>query len=227
MTTRQSSHSPAPSLLGARISRRALLTGLGAAGLMLAAAPLVAPAGAQEVDTEMVLNDPDSPVGGNPAGSLTIVAFFDYNCPFCRSASSPLEEVVRADGDIRLVYKEWPILAESSVDGAVLALAARRQGKYETAHAALMAQKGRPDAASMRRALAATDIDMARLEADILAHRSEIDAMLARNLAIAEALGLQGTPVYLVGPLLVAAALDKAEFEQVIVEARARELEAR
>lgn len=203
-------------------SRRQLLIGLGAAGLLLSLGGLRDHAFAQNLDPEMVLNDPASPVGGNPKGSLTIVTFFDYNCPFCRRASKPLDEIVRADGDIRLVYKEWPILTDASRDGAVLALAAQRQGKYETAHTALMGQEGRADAAAMRSVLEATDIDMARLDADRKAHGSEIDAQLARNLAIAEALGLQGTPAYLVGPFLVASALDKDGFEQVIKDARAR-----
>ena len=209
-------------LLDRSASRRQLLRGMGAAGFFLSLGLLRDRAFAQGLDPEMVLNDPASPVGGNPKGSLNIVTFFDYNCPFCRRASKPLDDVVRADGDIRLVYKEWPILTDASRDGAVLALAAQRQGRYETAHAALMAQEGRADASAMRSVLAATDIDMARLDADSRAHGSEIDAQLARNLAIAEALGLRGTPAYLIGPFLVASALDKTGFEQVIKDARTR-----
>lgn len=209
-------------LLDQPASRRQLLLGMGAAGLLLGLGGLRGRALAQDLDPEMVLNDPASPVGGNPKGSLNIVTFFDYNCPFCRRASKPLDDVVRADGDIRLVYKEWPILTDASRDGAVLALAAQRQGKYETAHAALMAQEGRADSAAMRSVVEATDIDMTRLDADRAAQSNEINAQLARNLAIAEALGLQGTPAYLVGPFLVASALDRAGFEQVVKDARAR-----
>lgn len=218
----QHHHAWTAPLLDRSASRRQLMLGLGAAGLLLSVGSFRNRAFAQGLDPEMVLNDPDSPVGGNARGSLSIVTFFDYNCPFCRRASRPLSEVVAADGDIRLVYKEWPILTEASKDGAILALAAQRQGKYETAHAALMAQEGRADAAAMRSVLEATDIDMKRLDADSKAHSSEIDAQLARNLAIAEALGLQGTPAYLIGPFLVASALDKAGFEQVVKDARAR-----
>lgn len=221
MSNRHLSHTGAAST-DLSTSRRRLLIGLGASGLLLGAGSLVGQARAQEVDREWVLNDPDSPVGGNAEGALTIVTFFDYNCPFCRRASGPLADVVRADGDIRLVYKEWPILTEASFDGAVLALAAKHQGKYETAHAALMALEERADSAAMRRVLDATDIDMTRLESDSTAHRKEIDAMLARNLAIAEALGLRGTPAYIIGPFLMASALDKAGFEQVVKDARAR-----
>lgn len=220
--TQSELHAQTMTLLDRSASRRQFLLGLGAAGLLLSLGSLRDQAFAQDLDPEMVLNDPASPVGGNPKGSLNIVTFFDYNCPFCRRASEPLAEVVASDGDIRLVYKEWPILTEASRDGAVLALAAQRQGKYETAHAALMAQEGRADAAAMRRVLQATDIDMMRLDADGKAHGREIDALLARNLAIAETLGLQGTPAYLIGPFLVASALDKAGFEQVIKDARAR-----
>lgn len=221
MDQRQTHARTAP-LLDRPTSRRHLLLGMGTAGLLLGLSGLRERAFAQDLDPEMVLNDPASPVGGNPKGSLNIVTFFDYNCPFCRRASRPLDEIVRADGDIRLVYKEWPILTDASRDGAVLALSAQRQGKYETAHAALMGQDGRADAAAMRNVLEATDIDMARLDADRMAHGSEIDTQLDRNLAIAEALGLRGTPAYLIGPSLVASALDKAGFEQVIKDARAR-----
>lgn len=209
-------------LLDRPASRRQLLLGMGAAGLLVSLGGLRDRAFAQDLDPEMVLNDPASPVGGNPKGSLNIVTFFDYNCPFCRRASKPLDEVVRADGDIRLVYKEWPILTEASRAGAMLALAAQRQGKYETAHTALMGQEGRADAAAMRNVLEATDIDMTRLDADRTAHSNETNAQLARNLAIAEALGLRGTPAYLIGPFLVASALDKPGFEQVVKDARAR-----
>lgn len=215
-------HACTSPLLDRPASRRQFLLGMGAAGLLLGLGTLRDRAFAQDLDQEMVLNDPASPVGGNPKGSLNIVTFFDYNCPFCRQASKPLGDVVRGDGDIRLVYKEWPILTDASRDGAVLALAAHRQGKYEIAHAALMAQEGRADPAAMRSVLEATDIDMTRLDADRAAHSKEINAQLDRNLAIAEALGLQGTPAYLVGPFLVASALDTAGFEQVIKDARAR-----
>ncbi|RUM96769.1 DsbA family protein [Pseudaminobacter arsenicus] len=220
--TRQVPHARTTAFLDRSASRRQLLIGLGAAGLLLGIGSFRDRAFAQGLDPEMVLNDPGSPVGGNAKGSLSIVTFFDYNCPFCRRASTPLSEVVAADGDIRLVYKEWPILTEASKDGAVLALAAQWQGKYETAHTALMAQEGRADAAAMRSVLEATDIDIARLDADLKMHRKEIEEQLTRNLAIAEALGLQGTPAYLIGPFLVASALDKAGFEQVIKDARAR-----
>jgi protein-disulfide isomerase len=90
------------------------------------------PACADEADTTpgAILNDPAAPVAGNPKGDLTIVVFFDYNCPFCKKAEPNLDRLVKADGKIRLVYKDWPILSEASIRGAQLVLAAKYLDEY-------------------------------------------------------------------------------------------------
>jgi protein-disulfide isomerase len=202
------------------LTRRAMLAALSALGALAA----VRPAAASEPDDlsgEMILNDPAAPVGGNAAGDVTIVSFFDYNCPFCKRTVAPLAEVIESDGKIRLVYKDWPILAPSSVYGAKLALAAKYQGGYEKAYHALMAiDGGRVPEEKMRAALGGAGLDMTRLERDAKANNDEISRLLRRNNAQAEGLGLQGTPVFLVGPFLVASALDAAGFGQVISDAR-------
>ena len=100
--------------------------------------PKQARSGDGEITRDMILNDPDAPVAGNPDGDLTIVDFFDYNCPYCKMAAKSLEKIVKADGNIRLVYKDWPILAETSIVGARLALAAKYQDRYLPVHHALM-----------------------------------------------------------------------------------------
>jgi protein-disulfide isomerase len=97
---------------------------------------------ADDMSAEMILNDPEAPVGGNPNGDLTIVSFFDYNCPFCKRTVEPLNTVLESDGNVRHVYKDWPILAQSSVYGAKLALAAGYQNRYEEAYLALMGIEG-------------------------------------------------------------------------------------
>jgi protein-disulfide isomerase len=192
--------------------------------LALALAALAAsPALAAEINVEQILNDRASPVGGDPHGDVTVVAFLDYNCPFCKKATPGLAKAVKDDGHTRLVYKDWPILAPSSVDGARLALAANYQGKYEEAHAAMMALKGRSTSQMMRAAVKGAGVDMARLDADLSAHGADIMALIKRNNAEAESLGLQGTPVFLIGPFRVAAAIDYDEFKRVIGEARARQ----
>jgi len=179
------------------------------------------PEAAPPVTSEAILHDPDAPEAGNPKGDLTIVAFFDYNCPFCKKAEPVLDRLLKSDPGIRLVYKDWPILAQSSVYGAQLALAAKYQGRYVQAHGALMALSGRSSDKEMRAALKAAGVDMARLEKDLRKHARSIVALMKRNHAQAEALGLDGTPVFLVGPLLIPAALDDAGFRQAVADARA------
>jgi len=90
-----------------------------------------------------IFDDPDSPVGGSDSGDVTIVEFFDYNCPYCRLAVPTLQEIERTDPKVRFVYKEFPILGPGSDFAARAALAANRQGKYMAFHRALMASDER------------------------------------------------------------------------------------
>jgi protein-disulfide isomerase len=174
-----------------------------------------------ELTREAILNDPETPVGGNRKGDVTIVAFEDYNCPFCKKAEPALHKMIERDGHIRLVYKDWPILAETSVYAAEVALAAKYQGKYEFVHRALMALPGRPDKATIDQTLHQIGIDIARLNKDLDVHMAEIRAVLRRNNAQAVGMGFQGTPVFLIGPYLVAAAPDYATFKKIVAAARA------
>ena len=199
------------------------------AALAVASAPLLAVAGPPAfaapgaIDVEAILNDPETPVAGNPAGDVTIVAFMDYNCPFCKKSSPDLEKFVDDDGKIRLVYKDWPILSDASVIGAHLALAAKYQDKYRAAHVAMMSIRGQKiDEASLRSALKAAGIDMAQLDAELKARDADISALLKHNMSEADSLGLEATPVFLIGPFKVAKALDYDGFKEVVADFRAR-----
>ena len=201
----------------------ALLPAVAVAPALLSLAPPIEEAFAQGVDPNAILNDPEVPVSGNPKGDLTIVAFLDYNCPFCKKAEPDLTRLVKTDGRIRLVHKDWPILGDASVYGAQLALAAKYQGRYDEVHRALMGIPGRKiPKERMLEAVAASGVDVARLEEDRKAHQAEIAALLQRNLDQADALGLQGTPVFLIGQLKVAAALEYDGFRQAVAQARAK-----
>jgi len=195
--------------------------------IRLAAVPLLLAATgasfAQSVDVEAILNDPEAPTAGNPKGDVTIVAFLDYNCPYCKKSAPDLARVVKEDGRIRVVYKDWPILTEASVFGARLALGAQYQGRYQLVHDTLMAIPGRGISKDeMLKAVQGSGVDLDRLQADLDAHAGDIGALIKRNNAQAESLGLQGTPTYLVGPLL-ASTLDYASFKRAIAEARRRQ----
>ncbi len=198
-------------------TRRDMVVALVAFGM---APPALAQA--TKADEDAILRDPDAPVAGNPAGDLTIVAFLDYNCPACKVAAPVLARVVREDGSIRLVYKDWPVIAETSVYAAQLALAAKYQERYQQAHDALMGAKGRLSREQISAALKAGSVDLDRLQADLDAHGDEITALLRRTMAQADALGLVGTPTYLVGPFQTTT-LDYQGFKQVVADARARQ----
>ncbi|MDH2309184.1 DsbA family protein [Methylobacterium brachiatum] len=201
----------------------ALIPAVAFAPALVSLAPHAGEAFAQGIDPNAILNDPEAPVSGNPKGDLTIVAFLDYNCPFCKKAEPDLLRLVKSDGRIRLVHKDWPILGDASVYGAQLALAAKYQGRYDDVHRALMDIPGRKiPKERMLEAVSAAGVDMTRLEADRTSHQGEIAALLQRNLDQADALGLQGTPVFLIGPLKVAAALDYDGFKQAVAQARAK-----
>lgn len=203
--------------------RNLLLTVLAASTALPFVASLPSNAAAQGVDVRAVLRDPDAPEGGNPKGDVTIVAFTDYNCPYCKKSAPDLKRVIAEDGHVRLVYKDWPILTDASTYGAQLALAAKYQGKYEIVHDALMAIPGKqvPND-EMLKAVEATGIDMKQLNADLKTHGHEISALLKRNMEQAEALGMQGTPTYLIGPFR-ASTLDYNGFKQALTEARRRQ----
>src|SRR3546814_9852809 len=92
-------------------------------------------------NADALLRKPDSPVSGNLAGDVTMVEFFDYNCPYCRSVAQTLDRVMESDGSIRMVFKEFPILGSNSIFAAKAALAANAQGRYAEFHLRLIDRK--------------------------------------------------------------------------------------
>jgi protein-disulfide isomerase len=206
-----------------RRTRRDALGLLGAGALMLGVAP--GPALGQSDDetvlTEaLVLRDPDIPAAGNIDGDITIVEYFDYQCPYCRKLEPELRQVVQDDGKVRLVLKDWPILGPVSVIAARMALASKFQGKYIQAHEALIGVNSKLTEPRMRELLAGAGIDIDRLDRDLVTNTKAIDAILARNSDQATAFGFKGTPSFIVGKFRVPGILTMAEFDQVIADAR-------
>lgn len=169
---------------------------------------------------EELARDPDTPVMGNPEGDVVVVEFFDYRCPYCIRVASPLRQTVEADGNVRLVMKEYPILGPESVTAARMALAAARQDKYEEIHTAFMAASGELDEARAFALAEDVGLDMERLRRDMQA--PEIDRMLERNAALAQALQINGTPAFVIGDELIRGAIDMATFRQIIGRVRAK-----
>lgn len=165
-------------------------------------------------------NDPDAPVLGNPDGDVTIVEFFDYRCQYCRRVVADLREVVESDGKVRLVMKEFPILGVTSIRAAQAALAAVKQGKYEQYHFALMSSPGDMSDPHLMQVATEVGLDVEQLKADM--ESAEIGQAIRRNHALAEALGINGTPAFVFGDTLAPGALDANTMRQLIAEARAK-----
>jgi protein-disulfide isomerase len=206
-----------------RLSRREALGLLGAGAAVLASAPHVAFAQINEetVLTEaLVLRDPEIPVAGNINGDVTIVEYFDYQCPYCRKVEPELRQVVQDDGKVRLVQKDWPILGPVSVMAARMALASKYQDKYLQAHEALMGVNSKLTEPRIRELLAAGGIDVDRVTRDMATNAKAIDEVLARNNEQATAFGFNGTPSFIVGKFRVPGVLTMAQFDQAIADAR-------
>lgn len=204
--------------------RRTLgLFGAGAAMLALEIAPGAALAedSDENVLTEaLVLRDPEIPAVGNPKGDITIVEYFDYQCPYCRKVEPELRQVVQDDGKVRLVQKDWPVLGPVSVVAARMALACKYQDKYLQAHEALIGVNSKLTEPRIRELLAGAGIDVDRATRDLDSHAKEIDAILARNNDQATAFGFNGTPSFIVGKFRVPGVLTMEQFALAIADAR-------
>ena len=170
-----------------------------------------------------LVHDPKSPEGGNPAGDVTIVEFFDYRCPYCKQVEPELEALLKEDGRIRVVYKEFPILGPESLIASRVSLAALQQSpkKYGRLHAALLSAKGQLSQDSILKAAEDAGLDVARIKTDM--NGPEIDALIKRNYDLAETLNIRGTPAFIVGNEMTPGAVDLPTFKKMVADARKAE----
>jgi protein-disulfide isomerase len=195
-----------------------ILIGAGISYLLGGARPLGRPVGNSAVAAR-ALADRVSPQTTQGAGDLTVVVFTDYQCSACRAAEPALSRAVASDGNVRVIYREWPIFGERSERAARIALAAHRQGRYLAVHRALMRVRAFDDGA-VRTAAESAGADWSQLESDLARHGPAIAVALASASQDAAGLGLRGTPSYLIGPLLVEGALAEGSFRRAFAEAR-------
>jgi protein-disulfide isomerase len=170
---------------------------------------------------ESVLRDPDIPAMGNAKGDVTIVEYFDYQCPYCKKTVPELAQLAKEDGNIRLVLKDWPIFGDASVAAAKLVLASKYQNKYAEAHTIMIGATGKLTETSIHDLLAQAGVDVAMATADLETHKQSIEDLLARNRAQAEAFGFEGTPGFIVGTFRIPGALEMKVFKQIVADARA------
>ena len=164
-----------------------------------------------------VFDDPGTPVGANPKGDVTLVEFFDYRCPYCKQVQPRLKELLAGDHQLRIAYKEFPILGSVSVAAARAALAAHRQSKYEAFHDAMMAASGQITEDTVYQVADAVGLDVDRLKRDMSS--PQIDAALKTNHALAEALDITGTPGFVIGDQIVPGAIELSSLKELVTEA--------
>lgn len=167
-----------------------------------------------------LMNDPESPIVGNPNGDITIVEFSDYQCPYCKRAHTTVKSVLAADNKVKLVFKDLPILGEPSRIAAVAALAARAQNKHLAFHDALMEFNGKLDRDRIMEIAASVGLDVAKLQKDM--EDPKIKALIDRNMALASALGVRGTPAFVIGNQFVPGAVDADTLKRMISDARTK-----
>jgi len=179
----------------------------------------VAALGAQDVAA--ITAQPVVPAAGAQHPDVVIVEYLDYNCPYCRKTAPELRKLLHMDPGVQILYKEWPIFGGASIYAARAALAAHWQGKFLIAHDALIGTTHDLDQDSdVDAVLRSAGVDMKRLETDRKAHAVQIDALLARSERETHALGVQGTPVFLVGRQLVSSALTLPELRLLVARSR-------
>jgi len=164
-----------------------------------------------------LLHDPLSPVSGNPKGEITVVEFYDYRCGYCKKAAPAVTELQKSDPRVRVVYKDFPILGESSELAAKAALASQLQGKHQVFHEALFASHGDMTKEEIFKIAVRVGLDAKRLEADMA--NPGWQAVIDKNRALAHELGISGTPGFIVGEELVPGWLDLNGLKALIARA--------
>lgn len=174
--------------------------------------------GAIATHADALLRNAADPVKGNPQGDVTLVEFFDARCGYCKILHPTMQQLLQADPNIRVVMKDLPILGPNSVVASRALLASQRQGKYVQFQDALMRLRGEPTEAVLKTEAERIGLDWARLRRDM--EDPAIAQRLEANVALAQALSIQGTPALVIGDTLVPGAVDLATLQQLVAKAR-------
>ena len=149
----------------------------------------------------------NAPIFGNLDGSVTLVEFFDYNCGYCRRAAPEVKAVLETSKDVRIVYREFPILGPGSEIAARASLAARNQGKYQQFHEAMMALNGQAFEASVMEVAGDVGLDLEVLKTDM--QSDLVNDHIAASLRLAEALRITGTPTFVLGDEIIPGVIER------------------
>lgn len=170
----------------------------------------------------LLFNDQNSWVGGNPNGDITVVEFLDYRCGYCRKANEAVEELVKSDGNIRFVLKEFPILGEESMASSRFAIAVLQlhgADAYKAAHDALITLRGTPDSETLARLATELDLDPGPVLARMAT--AEVTAVIAANHALADVMSLTGTPAFAINKTLLRGYVPLDGLRAIVADERA------
>lgn len=170
---------------------------------------------------DAIFNDPASWVGGNPDGDITVVEFMDYRCSYCRKAKPELDELVKSDGNIRLIIKEFPILGEGSMLSSRYAVAVLQlygNDAYKAAHDALMTLRG--DATPETLTRMATDMGLDAAKIIDRMNAPEVKAVIDANHALGSSMDINGTPMFVIQNSMVRGYLPLEDMRKLVEDAR-------
>lgn len=179
-------------------------------------------ASAVKKHSEALFNSPRGVIVGNRQGDVNFVEFFDYNCGYCKRAMTDMLNLMKSDPKVRVVLKEFPVLGQGSIEAAQVGIAVRMQDptgkKYFDFHQKLLNSRGQIDKAKAVAAAKDSGVDMARLEKDMAS--PEVKATLEENFRIAEDIGLNGTPSYVIGQQVIVGAVGLDQLKEKVAAAR-------
>jgi len=162
-----------------------------------------------------------TPASGGSQADVTVIEYFDYNCPVCRHLEPQLQRLTADDPKVRIVRKDWPVFGDASEYAAFCSYAANREGKYASAHEALIGSRKDLDSRDdVRQVLRDAGFDLRQVDSDIARHKNEYTKAVQRNQHEAEQLGLHGTPGLIVGDQIVPGGLDYAQLKRFVARAR-------
>ncbi|EKV28885.1 27kDa outer membrane protein [Caenispirillum salinarum AK4] len=202
-------------------------------GGYLAVQAVTAPTGAEagtrpaaEMTPGGLVQGPSAVVAENPDGDVTVIEYFDYQCPICRRVHPDLKRLAEEDEGVRIVHKHWPVFGAASIYASKLALAARWQDRYREVHDALMRLPGKLDEERVREAARSAGLDIDKAEKDLDQRADEVEAVFDEAAIQAHSLQFQGTPSFVIGNYLVPGGIDYATMRRVVKDVRDQKREA-
>lgn len=165
-----------------------------------------------------IFKSPDDYVAGNPDGNVTVVEYFDYNCQYCKRAAPEVQKLIESDKNVRVVLKEFPILNDGSSFAAKAAIASMKQGRYWELHRALIEESGPIDEKRTLEIAKSVGLDTERLVEDM--KDDGVENIIRQNHELAQKLGINGTPAFIVGDKLIPGAISAEELAQEVATVR-------